>query len=250
MAKLECSFRSQTLEIRARLSVILPERGDATRPPAVLYLLHGLSGNESDWLRFTSLERYVADYNLAVIMPAANRSFYADMAHGANYWRFVSRELPDLVQRLFNISSDRESTYLAGLSMGGYGAFKLALRYPERFAAAASLSGALDLVSLIERSQEPDEIEGFSTVFGDLETVSGGENDLMALAGQVSNCPRLYQWCGREDFLYEDNLAFRKRARETGLDLTYEEGCGDHSWLFWDRQIQRVLEWIAPPLLD
>src|SRR5213080_4930690 len=139
------------------MTVLLPQRtttqigmagGGSDEPPPVLYLLHGLSDDDTIWLRRTSIERYVAPLGLAVVMPQVHRSFYTDQASGGNYWTFLSEELPELVGTLFRVSQRREDTFVAGLSMGGYGAVKWALRQPDRFAAAASLSGGLDVAAL------------------------------------------------------------------------------------------------------
>ncbi len=129
----------------------------------MLYLLHGMSDDHTAWLRYTSIERYAARHGLAVVMPAVGRSFYANEAHGHPYWDFLSEELPAVVGRFLRVSDRREDTFVAGLSMGGYGAFKWALRQPERFAAAASLSGALDVVALAalpERDELPRRVFG------------------------------------------------------------------------------------------
>ena len=114
----------------------------------LLYLLHGLSDDHTAWVRYTSIERYADAYGLAVVMPQVHRSFYTDQAHGGAFWTFLAEELPELVQRFFVVSARREDTFVAGLSMGGYGALRWALRRPGRFAAAASLSGALDVDAL------------------------------------------------------------------------------------------------------
>ena len=114
----------------------------------MLYLLHGLSDDDTIWLRRTSIERYVAPLGLAVVMPQVHRSFYTDEAHGNRYWTFLSEELPELVHHFFRLSRRREDTFVAGLSMGGYGALKWALREPERFAAAASMSAAADVAGM------------------------------------------------------------------------------------------------------
>jgi S-formylglutathione hydrolase FrmB len=131
--------------------------------------------------------------------------------------------------------------------MGGYGAFKLGLARPENFAAAASLSGATHMAAMGRRGPR-EWVHERRMIFGDLKKVAGSQNDLLALAGQAAQSgqpvPRLYQWCGTEDFLYQDNLVFRDHARKLGLDLTYEEGPGTHEWKYWDIQIQRVLDWL------
>ncbi|HSN74699.1 MAG TPA: alpha/beta hydrolase family protein [Anaerolineae bacterium] len=245
MALIQCDFFSETLQLSTSMNVILPQ---PARPRyAVLYLLHGLSDDHTTWLRRTSIERYVDPLGLAVVMPAVHRSFYADMARGNRYWTFVSEELPALVSGFFPISRKRDETFVAGLSMGGYGAFKLALSQPQRFAAAASLSGALDQAGAMQ-AVEPAWRAEMETIYGDLDSVTGSPNDVMHLARQVAKStdskPRLYQCCGTEDFLYDQNVRFRDQASALGLDLTYEEGPGEHEWGYWDRMIQRVLAWL------
>jgi len=256
MALLHCHFFSDVLGLSCSMDVILPQQtagqvgmeGRAARGRfPVLYLLHGLSDDHTIWQRRTSIERYVADMGLAVVMPAVERSFYTDMAHGLRWWTFVADELPDLCRGFFPLSDRREDTFVAGLSMGGYGAFKLALRHPERYAAAASLSGALDMAAL---ASAPENERGpeLENVFGDLAALRGSDNDLLALATRLAASdgptPLLWQWCGTDDFLYPANLAFRDRAQSLGLPLTYTDGPGDHQWKHWDAQIQRVLAWL------
>ena len=258
MALLHCDFFSHTLGLSTSMTVILPLGGPVTlaspsqnpRPYPVLWLLHGMSDDHTIWQRRTSIERYAEALGIAVVMPAVARSYYTDMASGLPYWTFVSEEVPGVARSLFPLSAAREDNFVAGLSMGGYGAFKLALRHPERYAAAASLSGALDVNALIKRSSRQLAREK-RWIFGNLKQLPGSDNDLLALAEKVAAAPDprppLYQWCGTEDFLYPDNLTFRDHARSLGLDLTYEEGPGAHEWVYWDRQIQRVLEWMPIP---
>ena len=136
--------------------------------------------------------------------------------------------------------------------MGGYGAFKMALTHPDRFAAAASLSGALDIREVVDpngRHNDKAWLEEMRTVFGDLSKVPGSKYDLFTLARKAAKSPlrpRLYQCCGTEDELYPDNVRFRDVARKLPLDLTYEEGPGEHNWAYWDTMIQRVLVWMFP----
>ncbi len=247
MALIELHFRSQVLELEMAMNVILPNFPLKGRRYPVLYLLHGLSDDHTIWQRRTSIERYVEGRDLAVVMPEVGRSFYNDMTHGLRYWTFISQELPELACAFFPLSDKREESYLAGLSMGGYGAFKLGMNLPERFAAAASLSGALDMVARLG-DEDLDWRQEAANIFGDPQGVKGSDRDLFWLVEQLAASPwkdmPLYQWCGTEDFLYEDNLRFREHARKYRLKLTYEESSGDHSWGHWDRQIQRVLDWL------
>ncbi len=242
MALLQCSFVSETLEISTSMNVIIPQ-GEKRRPLKTLYLLHGLSDDHTIWCRRTSIERYADAYGIAVVMPAVNRSFYADMVHGAKYWTFVSEELPRLARSFFPLSDCREDNFAAGLSMGGYGALKLGLSHPDRFAAVASLSGAVDVNRLVAEGFGGD----IKNIVGDTNSVVGTSIDLFALAERVadqSGSPLLYQCCGTEDFLYEDNIRFRDHCRKLGLPLTYEEEPGDHEWGYWDLKIQKVLSWL------
>jgi putative tributyrin esterase len=245
MALFQCQYFSETLEISASMTVILPQKKGKLFP--TLYLLHGLSDDHTAWTRQTSIERYANARGIAVVMPAVNRSFYTDMSHGAKYWTFISEELPELARSFFPLSPLREHNFVAGLSMGGYGAMKLGLSYPERYAAAASLSGAVDVHRLALERLSGD----MKNVISDPSDVPGSSLDLFALAEQIvpgQAIPKLYQCCGTEDFLYEDNIRFRDHVRALGLPLEYEEEPGEHEWGYWDRKIARVLEWL--PLTD
>jgi putative tributyrin esterase len=255
MALIECKFYSEVLGLSTSMTVILPQktttqigmnnvsRGDLH---PTLYLLHGLSDDDSIWVRRTSIERYVAEMGIAVVMPQVHRSFYTDMVSGGKYWTFISEELPALARSFFPLSPKREDNFVAGLSMGGYGAIKLGLRKPESFAAAASLSGALDIAQHFANQVHPAAKREYELIFGQ-DNIAGTPDDLLWLMTELdqSNGPKpaLYQCCGTEDFLYEDNVTFREACRKTSLSLTYEEGPGEHEWGYWDTKIRDVLAW-------
>lgn len=249
MAHLRCDFFSDSLALSMSMTVLLPQPTTAQigmagsagdEPPPVLYLLHGLSDDDTIWLRRTSIERYVADLGLAVVMPQVHRSFYLDGTHTGAYWTFLSQELPAIVQRFFRVSDATEDTFVAGLSMGGYGALLSALRSPGRFAAAASLSGALD----VGRRQTDDPYGVFSHVAD--APLAGTDADLFTLLDRAdpATTPPLYVRCGTEDPLVEDNRAFVALAQERGLDVTAQLDPGTHEWGYWDRAIQDVLAWL------
>lgn len=266
MALIHCDFFSEALGMGSSMKVILPQpRGGAANPGEAegvpgeipgaggehgfptLWLLHGLSDDHSAWTRRTSIERYVSEMNLAVVMPSVDRSYYADMARGGRYWEFVSEELPRVCRQMFRLSARREDNFVAGLSMGGYGAFKLALNFPERYAAAASLSGALDPGGLLD--EIPDRAHEWQNIFGDPPRVAGTAADLFGksealMRDEYKDLP-LYACCGTSDFIYHHSNKFRDHAERLGLNFVYEEHeSRDHEWGYWDQQIRRVLEWL------
>jgi putative tributyrin esterase len=238
------------------MTVVLPQRTEEQigvdgapdgRPvPAtdfpVLYLLHGLSDDHTAWLRYTSVERYAAAAGLAVVMPAVNRSFYANERNGGRYWDYVAEELPEIVGNFFRISQDPARTYVAGLSMGGYGAMKLALTHPDRFAAAATLSGALDLEELSSRAER---VELFERIFGDSIPQDADVFGLLERA-RVGALPRFHVSLGTEDAagLVKGNERFVAALRAKGADVTADFRPGEHVWQLWDDLLPEVIDWM------
>ncbi|MBN1672597.1 MAG: esterase family protein [Kiritimatiellae bacterium] len=249
MALIHCDFYSEVLGLASSMLVVLPRESGPEirgRRHPVLYLLHGLSDDHTVWLRQTAIERYAVSRGLAVVMPNVHRSFYTDMASGLNYWTFISEELPELARSFFPLSAERQANFVAGLSMGGYGAFKLALRCPGKFSAAASLSGALDVAGMF-RERGEDWRRELALIFGSEEAVAGSENDLFFLAERLAGArarPRFYQCCGRSDSLLEENRRFRAHLKHLKFRFTYREGPGGHTWDYWDQMIQRVVRWL------
>jgi putative tributyrin esterase len=251
MALIRCDFFAESLQLGTSMTVLLPQPSteqigvtgtDTGAPPPVLYLLHGLTDDDTAWTRYTSIERYAAAKGLAVVMPQVHRSFYADEVHGGKFWTFLSEELPEVVHRFFRVSDRPADTFVAGLSMGGYGAFKWALRDPGRFAAAASLSGALDVAQL---AKEGDRRELFERVFAG-RGPAGTDDDLLHLLAtrDPAALPRLLLRCGTEDRLIAQNRRFAAACAERGVVLDSGFGPGGHEWGYWDAEIRTVLDWL------
>ncbi|WP_028552086.1 alpha/beta hydrolase [Paenibacillus sp. UNC451MF] len=256
MALVHVEYFSEVLGLSSSMDVIIPQQiqrqpGRFKPPYPVLYLLHGGSDNHSNWQRNTAIERYVSGLGLVVVMPAVHYSFYSDQKYGLKYFTFLSEELPRLVQQFFHVSDQREDTFAAGLSMGGYGAFKLGIVCPDRYAAVASLSGSLD-----QRSRLTGEpviansimLQMAKHTFGSLEEYDRSENDLAhVLEGHLADgvqLPKLYQACGTLDHNYEINKRFYEQFRDR-MDVTYIEAPDrGHEWGFWDESIQQVLQWL------
>ena len=161
MAHIDCSFYSPSLEKNIHAIVFLPSVSaddylegrethyyDEETRFATLYLLHGSYGDCLDWSLRTGIERYAQDKGIAVVMPSGENSSYINMAHGEKYLDFIGKELPEFMTKMFPLSKKKEDTYIAGLSMGGYGAYRVGLEFPETFGYIASLSGALDMSEL------------------------------------------------------------------------------------------------------
>ena len=249
MALLELSFHAATLGQHTGVNVVLPDSVRAGERVPVLYLLHGLSDDHTMWSRRTSVERYAAPYKLAIVMPDGHRSFYTDMATGERFFSYITEELPARMESFFPVSQTREGRFIAGLSMGGYGAFKAALNRPGLYAAAASFSGALDAPAFATRFGEAMG----RAIFGDADPAAAPHNllrvaDILAAdPTALAACPKLFQACGTEDQLHAANIAFRDHARALGLPLHYVEGPGNHEWGYWDARIRDTFAWLPLP---
>ena len=271
MALLQVNCFSDVLGKCVNFNVILPQRtknqiglaGMQTSSEAdndkclgeypVLYLLHGMSDDYTCWMRRTSIERYVSKLNLAVVMPDGDLSWYTNTTYEQKYLKHIAEELPAICRDFFpNISSMREKTFIAGNSMGGYGAFKIALTYPERFGYAAGLSAAFSLQDVLEQNIAEEVDTGFwKGIFGSLEHLEESEHAIPVLARKrmketkdSSILPKLYVCCGTEDVLYASQKEVAEELIDIGYALTYRERNGGHNWTFWDEEIPRVLHWL------
>jgi len=249
---LNCHYFSPVLRRNTQINVILPtpdEEGDIIpRNVPVLYLLHGLHGDAGSWLRFSNVERYAREANVAVVLPGVGNSFYQDMVHGERFFTYMTQELPAYIQGLFPVSQKREDTFVAGLSMGGYGAWLLGLSCPEQYAAAASFSGVVDMGFRVSIPPIPTGAPMpffVEDCFGDITEVAHSHRDLIALYEKNRNrtLPRLYQSCGTKDFLYTMNCRTRDKLIELGAAITWREAPGlAHEWDFWDTEIRYLLK--------
>lgn len=254
MAIFNGTFFSSTLQTEINLSVILPHdrpSQEKTGPCRVLYLLHGLGENCYSWMRYTSLETFVRNRNLAVVMPEGQGSFYTDMVYGLPWFSYLSEELPALCKSMFNVSHRREDTYIAGLSMGGYGALKCAFTHPELFAGCASFSAPVytrNVALAREKNIKPilNQLHLYQAIYGTDLHVSD-ENDLYALAKLLADRPapehpRLFLTCGQQDYMYRDNLDFREYLNGLGISCRWTDWPGGHDWVFWDESIRKALD--------
>ena len=244
MPNLTLNFRPESIGAGTQVNIYLPDVIVDDMP--VLYLLHGMYGDQNSWMNGSSIGRYARARGLAVVMPSVGNSFYANQKHGGRYFDYVSDELPEYIGKLLPfITTKKEKTAVAGLSMGGYGAIKVALRNPDRFSACAGLSGCLDMSVDIKADDE-----GWADIcvcnWGEdyKNTLPGSDEDLLHLLDtfpESKEKPRIYVACGTEDFLYSQNITFKNYIADRGFDFVYEEGPGAHTWDFWDK-------WIVPAI--
>ena len=238
------NFRAQSLSQDTVVNVILPDDSPTENIPT-LYLLHGMHGNHNSWLKNTRIDAFAQSRHIAVVMPDGENSFYHDMKYGKKFFTYIADELPSVMRRVFRLSADRGSNFIAGLSMGGYGALRTALLRPEQYAGAASLSGCADLPRLLERAHWSSEA---AAVWGDdfRTCTAGTDSDCFHLIETFPDDrpkPKIFVACGTQDSLYGENVRLRDLMNEKGIakgfDFTYEEGPGMHTWDFWAK-------WIGP----
>lgn len=261
MALIQANFMSGSLMRTVPVNIILPVDKLAfsgTVPKAAtayktLYLLHGIFGNYTDWVSGTNIQRWAEEKDLAVVMPSGDNMFYVDQKESLNYYgEFIGRELVELTRRTFPLSCRREDTFIAGLSMGGYGAMRNGLKYHDTFGCIAGLSSAMVVDDLEMRTNDtPVTIQRrdfAESIFGDLSKAKDSDLNpkwlVEKLKEQQAKLPKMYLACGTEDSLLNANREMRDYLRDAGVDVTYEEGPGGHEWDFWNRYIKRVIDWL------
>lgn len=231
MALLQMHLYSNVLSRGVQADVILPNLDAQPAELPTLFLLHDMGDDSSACLLRTSIERYAQAFGMAVVLPNAMQSFYANSRSGEAYFDYISEELPLAVRRaLPRLSRHRKQNYAAGFAMGGYGALKCALAHPESFSKAAALSAPPAC---------PE--------FGPQAEIQGSENDLFALAEKNSaeNRPEIWLWCGREDPLYAMNQRMQAHLSALGYAVQFHASAGGRDWACWDREIRNAILWLA-----
>ena len=254
MAFFQCNIFSESLGMMTNVNIVMPqftqgmigwtEKDTGTRH--VLYLLHGLSDDSTVWMRRTSVERYATQYGLVLVMPDGGRSFYTDMKYGLKYEEYIAKELPALMAKFFRFSTAREDTFIGGNSMGGYGALKIALKYPETFSACGAFSPVPDPMKLY--AMYPAISKDLDNIFGSIDEFRYSENDVYFLAEKrmrENRLPELYLCCGKGDFLYRENCRFREYLESENASFTADlADPGEHEWGFWDKKIQQFIRFL------
>ncbi|MBR2365040.1 MAG: esterase family protein [Lentisphaeria bacterium] len=254
MAFFQCNIFSEALGMMTNVNVVMPqfttgmigwtEKDTGSRP--VLYLLHGLSDDSSVWMRRTNVERYATQYGLVLVMPDGGRSFYTDMKYGLKYEEYIAKELPSLMAKFFRFSTAREDTFIAGNSMGGYGALKIALKYPETFSVCGAFSAVPDPMKLY--ALYPAISRELDHIFGSIDEFRYSDDDVYTLSEKrigENRFPGLYLCCGKGDFLNKENCRYKDFLEGEGVEFTADlNDPGDHEWGFWDKKVQQFIRFL------
>lgn len=265
MAFLTMSMYSEILQMDTNVNVLLPEKRksgvdtlDTDKKYPVIYLLHGHGDDHWAWIRKSNIELIARDYDVIVVMPTTYRGFYVDNYEGLNYFQYLSEELPTKMANFFHVTLDPKQTFVAGNSMGGYGALRWAMEYPEKFAAAASLSGALMPYGKAENAEytckkvfNNEFLENQIRALGEKEYFIQSKNNLCNLARDLSKkqfSTRFYICCGEDDFLtYEQYKMFKEKLEEENINLpiTWDTSKGGHDWKYWNPKIQDIFDFFG-----
>lgn len=259
MALLQMNYFSQALMRQVHLSVMLPvdhfdgEHNAYCAPPTFrsLYLLHGIMGDDSDWINGTRVGQWAMEHNIALIMPSGENHFYVDRADSPEkYGTMIGKELVTMTRAMFPLSRRREDTMVAGLSMGGYGAIKCGLDYSDTFGIVGAFSSAL-ILNVISKSAPGQKTllfnrDYYRTVFGDrLEDLQGSDYDVEALLNKPrKQTPTFFMTCGLEDTLLASNRHFVEALKLAGVPYIYRESHGAHTWDFWDSSVADFFAWL------
>jgi S-formylglutathione hydrolase FrmB len=201
-------------------TALVPDGGEP--PFAVLYQLHGASDDHRAWLYKSNLLRHIEGLPLVVILPSGENSYYVGAME-----QLVVDELPAHVARTFRVRDGRAA--IGGLSMGGYGAIRLGLRHPERYASIYAHSSRLPARA---------ELPSLPWARGDLDAL---DVDRLAAGVDRASLPVLGFDCGRDDHLIADSRRFHARLEALGVPHAYVEDEGAHTWDYWDRHVPAAI---------
>lgn len=255
MARISFEYTSKTIDQPTRIQIYIPDKlvqGENIDKVPVIYLLHGKNDNEEAWGLKTNAYQYADMYGFILVMPYAANSFYTNMAYGYDYWNYIAEELPEIMNKTFKITNSKEITFVCGYSMGGYGALKLGIIFPERYKAIASLSGSLRSIEINKEKIQKEYRKDLLLAFGDCGEMVKQKNDIYYLTEKVlreeKKLPKIYLYCGTNDGLYDFNFKYKEYALKNGLDLIFREDSGDHSYYYWDKELKIFMETISKNL--
>lgn len=247
----EYKLASKLMERDISYRVVFPADHDLDGGPQkrfpVIYLLHGLTGNFRNWTDMTKLSEIARDHGFLIVTPDGGNGWYSDSVTATNdkYESYIIKELiPEIDSKLRTVAT-RDGRAIAGLSMGGYGAVKFGIKYPDKFYLAGTFSGALGVATFTEKTAGAIG-KSVDQILGGIDSESRKANDIFGLlrsmnADGVKALPFIYQSCGTEDFLFQNNRDFSSLLVEKKASHEYRQLPGAHDFRFWDDQIREFL---------
>ncbi|MNE43368.1 Diacylglycerol acyltransferase/mycolyltransferase Ag85B precursor [compost metagenome] len=231
-----------------KAAVVLPNSYAKSKTAfPVMYLLHGAYGHFSDWLKNTPNKKLIhnlADqYNMIVVMPEGEIfSFYIDspVNKESQFETFITQEVIQKVDKTYKTIANKNGRVITGLSMGGHGALYLSARHPDLFCAAGSMSGAVDMSTMLNRDSSAQIVKLMQPVFGDKSgnTELYEQNSVLRMADKIKmNKLPLIIDCGVDDFLIEPNRELHRRLVYNKVDHDYTERPGAHTWDYWENSL-------------
>lgn len=218
------------------------------RSTKTLFLLHGYTGNASNYVP----EEMAEKYNFAIVMPTGENSFYLDGLSSDRQFQTMIKELVLYVRKTFYLAMCAEDTFICGMSMGGYGALHTAFAYPEMFSKAGAMSSALVIHDIAQmKENECNDIrnyEYYREIFGDIKSIENShfnpEYQVIQLQKSGTAIPDIYMCCGLEDMLLEKNREFHNFLTEHNVKHVYKESTGNHEMRFWNEYVIKIVEWM------
>lgn len=257
-------IKSKILNKDVHYAVYLPaDYGISERTYPVVYLLHGLSGDNTQWLQWGEINRYadkaIGDGTIPpmiIIMPNANRSWYMNTFDGKfKYEDFFIKEFIPIVEKLYRIKGEKTYRGIAGLSMGGYGTLMYSLKYPELFAAAAPLSAGVyaddEIVDMPDNDWKRIYGQVLDTTLRGKERLNKAWNDNSVLQlvniKSADDLTKVRYWidCGDDDFLTKGNCLLHLAFIQKKVPHQFRVRDGAHTWTYWRTGITDALKFIG-----
>ena len=248
-------IKCKSLQRRTSISVILPADNIhflqdteeiVPQPYKTLYFLHGLYGSDDIVLANTSIQKFAEDRGIAIVIPCGENSFYVDnkQAH-AYYGEYVGQELLDITRNIFPLSDKREDTFIAGFSMGGYGAIRNGLKYSQNFSKIGMISSALITDDIVNYTSDDNVLRSrrfYESIFGNLDELKGSDMDPKALIESTQDIPDIFMACGEDDFLFDKNVDFYEFLKSKSVDCEFVKAEGEHTWEFCDKYLKEFIK--------
>ncbi len=246
--KLDSKLMGREMPFRVIVPMGYSDAANSAKRYPVIFLLHGLTGSHRNWTDLAKLTEYAKVSGAIIVTPEGENGWYTDGATNEKdkYESYIIKEVIPEIDKRFRTIADRKNRVIAGLSMGGYGAVKFGLKYPEMFSLVGSFSGALGAARLSVTERSPASMRSLNVIFGAADSETRQNNDIFKKIREITPekikpLPFLYIDCGTEDFLFQNNREFIDLLIEKKVPHEYRQLPGGHNWPYWNKQVQEFL---------